>query len=333
MFRAGKALNRTGGPRILVVRLGSMGDIVHTLPAVATLKHGFPGSTLTWVVNPRWIPLLEGNPYVDRIVPFDRRDAGSFVDAWRGLNASRYEFAVDFQGLIQSALVATVARPDHVFGFHQSQVRERLAALFYSDRVRTSSTHVIDRNLDLARAAGAATLLKTFPLPEGSPEGDLPEGEFVLACPMAGWGGKQWPLDSYAALAARLRTELGIGLVLNGPPSAAAQLAAIPGVLVHLSGISGLIWATRRALAVVGSDSGPMHLAAALGKPGVAIFGPTDPARNGPCGDSFTVLRSASACTTYKRRSEPDESMRAISPEAVVEALRSRIGARRPASI
>ncbi len=310
-----------------------MGDIVHTLPAVATLKHGFPGSTLTWVVNPRWTPLLEGNPYIDRIIRFDRRNAASFMDAWRGLSASRYEFAVDFQGLIQSALVATIARPDHVFGFHQSHVRERLAALFYSDRVRTSSVHVIDQNLDLARAAGAATLIKTFPLPEGSPEGDLPEGEFVLAYPMAGWGGKQWPLESYAVLAAQLRSELGIGLVLNGPPSAVTQLTAVPGARVHVSGIPGLIWATRRALAVVGSDSGPVHLAAALGKPGVAIFGPTDPARNGPCGDTFTVLRSASAATTYKRRSEAEESMHDITPAAVLEALRSRIGARRPASI
>lgn len=308
-----------------------MGDIVHTLPAVATLKHGFPGSTLTWVINPRWMPLLEGNPYVDRMVTFDRRRLGGYVDAWRGLSASRYDFAVDFQGLIQSAIVATIARPDHVFGFHQSQVRERLAALFYSDRVRTASAHVIDRNLDLARAAGAATLLKTFPLPDGSPEGDLAAGEFVLACPMAGWGGKQWPLESYAALAAQLRSELGLPLVLNGPPAAAQQLAAVSGARVHVSGISGLIWATRRAVAVVGSDSGPVHLAAALGKPGVAIFGPTDPGRNGPYGDTFTVLRSASADTTYKRRSEPEESMREISPEAVVEALRLRIGARRPA--
>ncbi|HWR52927.1 MAG TPA: glycosyltransferase family 9 protein [Bryobacteraceae bacterium] len=333
MFRAGKTVNRQGGPRILVVRLGSMGDIVHTLPAVATLKHGFPGSTLTWVVHPRWTPLLEGNPYVDRVVRFDRRSGASFREAWRGLRASPYEFAVDFQGLIQSALVATVARPDHLFGFHQSQVRERLSALFYSDRVRAVSAHVIDRNLELARAAGAATILKTFPLPEGLPEGDLPDEEFVLACPMAGWAGKQWPIGSYSVLAAQLRSELGVGLVLNGPPSAAPQLATVAGARVHVSGISGLICATRRAIAVVGCDSGPVHLAAALGRPGVAIFGPTDPARNGPYGDTFTVLRSAAAGTTYKRRSEPEESMRDITPEAVVEALRARIGARRPASI
>ena len=217
MFTTGRSERASAGPRILVVRIGSMGDVIHALPACATLKHSFPGSTLTWVIHPRWAQLLEGNPFVDELVRLDRRKAGSIADAWRALRHARYDFAVDFQGLIQSALVASIARPDRIFGFHQSQVREKFAALFYSSRIRAVGAHVVDRNLELAAAAGASTILLKFPLPDGIPEGDLPEGGFVLSNPQAGWGAKRWPLEFYPALANRLRQELGVELVLNGP--------------------------------------------------------------------------------------------------------------------
>ncbi len=319
---------RSGGPEILVVRTGSMGDVLHAMPAVATLKHSFPGSSLSWVLHPRWCPLLEGNPYVDRIIPFDRRSLKSVREAWRLLRARRYAFAVDLQGLLQSALIASLARADRIYGFHQSQVREKIAAVFYSNRVLAAAAHIVERNLELAAAAGATTLLSTFPLPPGAPEGTLPEGGFVLANPLAGWGSKQWPLEKYAALASALKRELGLPLVLNGTPASEPVLASVADAHVHTSALPGLIDATRRAAAVLGIDSGPMHLAAALGKPGVAIFGPTDPRRNGPYGASFTVLRSANAVTTYRRNAEPDASMREITVEAVMEALKQRLVAR-----
>jgi heptosyltransferase-1 len=305
-----------------------MGDVIHALPAVASLKHGFPGSDVSWIVHPRWMALLEGNPFVDRVIPLDRCNLGCLRTAWRELRARRYDIAVDFQGLVQSAVVASIAQPDRIFGFHQSQVKEKPAALFYSTRIRAQSMHVVDRNLELAAAAGASAMLQMFPLPEGIKEGDLPEGDFVLANPQAGWGAKQWPLEYYSKLAAMLSQELKLELVLNGAPDAAEALGRLSGARVHVSGIAGLIHATRRALAVVGIDSGPLHLAAALGKPGVAIFGPTDPARNGPYGNTFTVLRSPRAITSHKRRAAVDRSMEEISPEAVFEALKSRIGFR-----
>jgi heptosyltransferase-1 len=302
-----------------------MGDVIHALPAVATLKHSFPGSVLSWVVQPRWVPLLEGNPYIDRLIPFDRRSLKSACEAWRLLRAMRYDFAVDFQGLAQSALIASLARPDRIYGFHRTQVREKVAAAFYSNEVRTAGGHVVDANLELAAAAGASTMLVTFPLPEGRPEGELPGGDFVLSNPLAGWGGKQWPMEFYRAVARRLNHELGIALVLNGPPGAADRFARVTGAFVHISGLPGLIHATRRAAAVLGLDSGPTHLAAALGRPGVAIFGPTDPGRNGPYGDTFTVLRAPRAATTYRRRPEPESSMHEITPDAVFEALKARL--------
>jgi len=315
------------------VRLGAMGDIVHTLPAVAWLKQSHPGSLLTWLVEPRWAPLLEENPYVDQVVLLRRQSFAGLVETRRELRATPYDFAVDFQGLLKSAMAGSAAHPDRFFGFHQSQVRERLAALFYSHKTLSRAAHVIDRNLELAQACGGRwmeLMEPFFPLPPGRAESDLPSGDFVLASPLAGWASKQWPMDHYRALAARLRIELGVPLVLDGPPG--ANFSSDEGAVPHYSSLPGLIYATRRAAAIVGVDSGPLHLAAALGKGGVAIFGPTDPARNGPYGDSFRVLRTAAAATTYKRGTAIDSSMRSITPDEVFEVLSSIMGAhRRPA--
>jgi heptosyltransferase-1 len=320
---------------ILVVRLGAMGDVLHALPAVASLKHNFPASRLTWVVDAPWAPLLESNPFIDTVVAVDRKRPRTWWHTRRALLQSRYSVAVDFQGLLKSAFVATLARPERIFGFHSSEVRERAAAFFYSQSVQAGLVHAVDRNLALAKAAGAVSLLRQFPLPPGQPEGDLPNGGFVLASPLAGWASKQWPLEHYAELARTLQKDWGLPLVVNGPPSARAVLQSIPGCVVHVSGIEGLIHATRRATAVVGVDSGPMHLAAALNKPGAAIFGPTDPARNGPYGGSLQVLCHATAVPklqrtdgrsgAYIRGTEIDSAMRAITPAAVLESLKTQV--------
>ncbi len=326
MFNAGKPTSR----RILVVRLGAMGDIIHTLPAVAWLKQSHPGAHLTWLVEPRWAPLLEENPYVDRVVVLRRGSFAGLMETRRELRTATYDFAVDFQGLLKSAMAASAAHPGRLFGFHQSQLRERVAGLFYSDKTLSRSAHVVDRNLELAAACGAGgnrPAQRLFPLPPGRPEGELPAGDFVLASPLAGWGSKQWPMGHFRSLARRLREELGIPLVLDGPPG--ADFTAVEGAVPHHSSLPGLIHATRRATAIVGVDSGPLHLAAALGKPGVAIFGPTDPARNGPYGDTLRVLRTVEAATTYKRGAAIDSSMQKISPDEVFEALRTALGTRR----
>jgi len=311
--------------RILVIRLGSMGDIIHTLPAAATLKHSFPAASLCWAIEPRWACLLKDNPFVDEIIPLERRSFRAVLESCRRLRVGKFGLVVDFQGLIKSALAASVARAGCIYGFHQSQAREPLAALFYSHRVKTQAAHVVDKNLELAAATGASAVVKAFPIPAGAAEGELPAGDFILASPLAGWPAKQWPLENYVRLAALLRERLGLPLVLNGAPGAASLLEDLAGVRIHLSGIPGLIHATRRALAVVGIDSGPLHLAAALQKPGVALYGPTDPARNGPYGGSFTVIRTPEAVTSYKRMRQIAPSMRVIPPELVFEALEDRI--------
>jgi heptosyltransferase I len=307
---------------ILIVRLGAMGDIIHSLPGAASLKHSFPEARLTWVVEPKWVPLLEGNGFVDRIVIFRRVDPLSWRRTKDELRAIPYDLAVDFQGLTKSALIAHLARPERIAGFGSRVVRERPAGLFYSTRVPSGAVHVVDQALDLAAGAGATNLVRVFPLPPGAPEGRLPEGPFALASPLAGWTSKQWPLEYYQRLALMLREKLGMPLVLNGAPGSIPEIA---GTLKHESGIPGLIDATRRAALVVGVDSGPLHLAAALNKSGVAIFGPTDPDRNGPYGGDFHVFRMAGAHTTHRRGTSIDASMRAITPEQIFAALAARV--------
>jgi heptosyltransferase I len=308
---------------ILIVRLGAMGDILHSLPGAASLKHSFPHARITWVVEPKWIPLLEGNGFIDRFVLFRRNEPGSWKRTKDELRSEHYDLAVDFQGLAKSAMIAHLAKPERLAGFGPGVVRERAAGFFYSNRVPSSAVHVVDQALDLAAGAGATNLIRAFPLPRGKPEGDLPNEPFALASPLAGWASKQWPLEYYRELAAMVRSKLGMPLVLNGAPGA---VPAVSGTLPHESGIEGLIDATRRAALVVGVDSGPLHLAAALNKSGAAIFGPTDPVRNGPYGGDFQVLRLPGVRTTHRRGSVIDPSMRAISPEQVFQALAARVG-------
>lgn len=301
------------------MRLGAMGDIIHTLPAAATLRRSFPSAHLTWLIEPRWRPLLDGSGVVDEIAEFDRM--GGLAGMWRSarsLRAPEFDLGIDFQGLIKSAAAMRLAGPVKRWG--RRETRESAAKFFYTDTAATpANLHIVEQHLGLVRAAGARQRNVAFPLPAGKPEGDLPGGQFVLASPLAGWSSKQWPIERYTELAALLDRELGVPLVLNVPPGVPIAGAA------HVSGIAGLIDATRRAAAIVGVDSGPLHLAAALAKPGVAIFGPTDPGRNGPYGGSIVTLRAADAETSYRRESTQSAAMLAISATDVFQKLRVQL--------
>lgn len=303
----------SAGPSILLVRMGAFGDVLHALPAAASLKRGITGARVAWVVEERWAPLLKNNPDVDEVIPFNRRTG----EGTARIRAGGFDLAVDVQGLLKSALVAKASKAGRRIGFAWGQLREKWAALLYTDRVRSEGEHVVDRNLSLAMAAGASRRVVEFPLPVGEPEGELPQGRFVLTAPFAGWEAKQWPVEHYAELGRLLRAESDCELVVN----VLREDNRFAGVRQHVSGLNGLIDATRRAAAIVGLDSGPMHLAAALSKPGVALFGPTDPARNGPYGATLRVMRAADAPTTYKRRQEILPCMRELTPRKVMDEL------------
>lgn len=292
-----------------------MGDILHTMPAVAALRAAEPQAELTWVLEPKWFPLLECSGLVHHLLPLNRRDPLSVCTAQRWLQRWQPDLAVDFQGLIKSALVARCSAAPQRLGFANG-LREEAAGLFYTQRVECAAPHVVEQNCELIGLSPA-----TPPLPQGIPDGKLPDGRFVLAAPFAGWASKQWPIERYVELARLLEDRLATTLVLNVAPHQETP----PGVFRHESGIAGLIHATRRAHAVLGLDSGPLHLAAALQKPGVALFGPTDPARNGPYRAPITVLRQPNAETTYKRGHQVAPSMMALSVNEVYTALSAHL--------
>ncbi|MCB1018852.1 MAG: lipopolysaccharide heptosyltransferase I [Acidobacteria bacterium] len=326
-------------PRLLLIRLGAMGDVLHTLPALTLLRRALPEAKIAWAVEPHWAPLLRGNPALDEVIEVPlkawrkRMFAAETRRGWQalrdGLSERNFDAAIDFQGLIKSALLARAARPGSVAGFERGAVRESLAARFYTHTFPANRRHVVDKNLALAR--GVCGVTDDFPaavfLPEGERAGSLPGGDFILASPLAGWKSKQWPPERYAELAALAWRQRRLPLVLDGAPADRAYLERIAAHApegacpVHVSSLLELVGATRAAAAVLGVDSGPMHLAAALNKPGVALFGPTDPERNGPYGGALTVLRGPGAETSYKRDDSFSAPMFALSAAEVWREL------------
>jgi lipopolysaccharide heptosyltransferase I len=295
---------------ILAIRLSALGDIIHALPAIASLKRSFADYRLRLLIARRWLPIVEGNPFIDELID----------PKLSSIRRLRPDLAFDFQGLVKSALLGRLARPKKLYGFSRAVARESLAPMFYTHAIPVAGPHRVDRCLQLIAAAGANNLSEEAWIPAGRAEGELPANPFVLVSPFAGWAGKEWPIENYQALAQLLASD-GLDLVLNVPEHRRPEIASLKHLRVHTSSISGLIDATRRAAAVIGVDSGPLHLAAALRKPGVALFGPTDPRLTGPYGGSMTVIRSDDVATTYKRHANVHASMRVITPQQVARAL------------
>ncbi|MGB9405840.1 MAG: glycosyltransferase family 9 protein [Candidatus Acidiferrales bacterium] len=325
--------------RFLIVRLGSLGDIVHTLPAAAALRDTFPSAQIDWVVEAKWRALLEGNADLNRVIILDRSRAGSFFSVRRALSESHYATAIDFQSLYKSAYLARGARAKETLGFDWSASREKLATLLYTRRVHPSGTHKVEHNLSLAEAAGAKRGEPRFPLPvstdaEAWAERELRERnltDFFVMSPGGGWRSKCWPAERYAQFHREIFSRLGWrGVVSFGPgeENLAKQVleSGAPGdrnrpllLPMHLTQLMSVL---RRAKFMVAGDTGPLHLAAALGTPVIGLYGPTDPARNGPYSERAAVVRKAHPGeTSYKRRPSDSAAMLRIEVADVANAV------------
>lgn len=340
---------------LLVVRLGAMGDVIHTMPAVAALRQALPNIKMGWVIEERWSELLctkdaprsgprsPARPLVDFVHCVDTKTWRKSLPAQstrqqisaavREIRRQHYEVVVDFQGAIKSAIVARIAGGKTIFGMDQA--REAPARLFYQHRVATRGSHVVDQYHSLAEA------VTRMPLPKMQPEFPCDESaerkiadqikewgpNLILINPGAGWSGKQWPTERYGEVARALR-EMDHTVLINAAPSeqelANAVRESSDNTATPIScSIAELIALTRRARLFLGGDTGPLHLAAALQIPVVAIFGPTDPARNGPYGTNSIVLRNPASRTSLSHTSAPDAGLLQITADEVISAARS----------
>ncbi len=338
--------------RLLIVRLSAMGDVIHTLPAAQAMRAAFPQATIGWLIEERWAELLcapgaprrgprsAQRPLADwvhtvnlvgwRKSLFTVSTLQQIAKVWNDVRAARYDVAVDLQGAIRSAVLARWSGAAVLYG--AAEPRESPASLWYTRPVIARGAHVIEQNLSVAEAVAHHKLsLPQVEFPrsveaERRLEARLPVEvrDFAILNPGAGWGAKRWPAERYGC-AARALAEHGLRSILNCGPGEDALAreaeAASQGAATSLQcSVSELIALTRRAKLFIGGDTGPLHLAAALRVPVVAIFGPTDPARNGPYGTRSVVLRNPVSPTTHARRTAPDEGMLEISVEAVVAA-------------
>jgi heptosyltransferase I len=331
--------------RVLVMRLSAMGDILHALPAVTALREAHPDWRIAWAVEPQWKPLLatEGAtergpsmPVVDRVHVVPARQwarsplsAKTLLDvrrARRELRDERYDVCIDLQGAVRSAVIAEWARTHRLIG--EDAPRERVARWFFDERVKTRGIHVIEQAMEVMNSVAGDALPVRLPLLPTDEEAERKAGAFtepfVLINPGAGWGAKRWPVERYAAVAARMR-DAGYNVLVNAGPgeeSLTSEIVALGnGAATALRcPIAELISVTRRAALVIGGDTGPVHLASALDRPVVGIFGPTDPARNGPFGGRFRVLRHPESKRDHTRHAAPEAGLLTITPNAVMDA-------------
>ena len=340
--------------RILITRLSSMGDVIHALPAAAMLQQVFPGVSLGWVIEERWIELLcalptprsgprsPQRPLVDAIHAVNLKQWRSFLfsnHTWERMAAGlsdlrgrQYDAAIDLQGAVRSAILAHWSGAPVIYG--STQPRENVASMWYTHKIVTHRPHVVEQYAELVRAfdgqAGRPipdAVLPCDPLAEEAVDKRLRDArftDFAIMNPGAGWGAKQWPAARYGEVAKALAVQ-GIFSIINFGPGeefvAQTAVSSSGGSAYAMSfSVGELVALTRRARLFIGGDTGPLHLAAALHVPVVALFGPTDPTRNGPFRTRSVVLRRPYSATTLKRRTQPDPGLLSISSDEVIAA-------------
>jgi lipopolysaccharide heptosyltransferase I len=345
--------------RILLVKPSALGDVVHALPVVATLKRRYPEISLDWLVEEEAAPLVEGHPAVASLVVSGRRrwlrhlrrpaDVPSTlreIRAWVAeLRRRRYDAVLDLQGLLKSALYVLAAGAPVRVGLADAREGARWA-LTHRVPVPPQPVHAVERYLALAAAVDAREAVRDFTIPLGSDDleaarrllDDLPRPRVVLH-PAARWETKLWEVERWRAVAASLADE-GAGVVVTGGPADAAMAAAIcdgprqaPRSLAGRISLKTLAAVLRSADLMITVDSGPMHIAAALGTPVLALFGPTDPARTGPLGCGRVLRRPLPCSPCLQRRCQIAETrrcMRDLDVQDVLAAARELLATAAP---
>jgi heptosyltransferase I len=328
-------------PRFLIVRLGSLGDIVHTFPAVAGLRNSFPRAEIIWLTHPRWTNLVASSGLATGIWPVDSRDLASVRQTISSIRAQHWDAAIDYQGLWKSALLPFFARVPRRIGFSSEAIREFGVPILYTDRVHPRSAHIADQNGELSLRAGAQSAVGPVKLKVSETDcqrvsSDLAAAgvnNYIVLSPGGGWRSKCWPAERFGDLCRKIREELNLRCVINHGPGEETLAAAVKSAsgnadpFLYDGELGQLMALLQGARCIVGGDTGPLHLAIALGTKAVAIFGPTNPARNGPYPPQPFVLRDPGAATTHKRETQTNPSLLKISVAQVFDAVQRQLGA------
>ena len=306
--------------RVAIVKLSSIGDVVHALPVANALKARWPAVLVTWVAEAREATLLYGHPAIDEVIVADTRGwrrerAGrtamrEALAVARALRAGSFAIALDLQGLVKSGLITVLTRARRRVGFASGFRREWVSGIFVNERVRppAGARHVVEQYLTLLRPLGLENPRVEFAVPRDVPadlrveeflsaHGIKPHDRLVLLNPGGAHAAKRWPTEHFRAVARRLADEPGVHVVVlwgPGEETDARTIAEGPGgALVALpTSLRDVIALARRAHLMVAGDTGPLHLAAAVGTPCIGLYGPTSGVRNGPYGEANRVIQS-----------------------------------------
>jgi len=350
--------------RILIVRLSALGDIVHAVPVLAALRRHEPDTEIDWLVEEAYEPVLSlvdglqhrvvvrakspADAAIGTDAPRFPSGPAGYLAAARFLRHQSYDVALDLQGLIKSAVWARVSGARSVIGFAAGHLREPQAAWLYHEQVTPPHpAHVIEKNLSLAAHLGAPTAPIELPLRADMSAGvgeelaqSIDGNAYAVLNPGAAWPNKRWPPDRFGAVAAALRQRHGLVTLVTWGPSeralAESIVAASEGAarLSPPTSVADLAALMRGAALVVSGDTGPLHIAAAMGTPVVGLYGPTWPERNGPWNPADVVISRAARCQCHHKRrcliGAP--CIETIRVEEVIDAADRRLagGARRP---
>lgn len=313
---------------ILIVRLSALGDIVHALPVLAAIKKAIPAVSVDWLVEENYASILSIASGLRRRVivrarrSFEAADSISFggllgyVQAASFLRSQKYDVALDLQGLIKSAVWARASGASRVIGFDVTSLREPQAGALYTETVAPpNASHVIEKNRSILMALGVTPGVMELPLSPTASEPTTAAIEtaggprrYIVLNPGAAWPNKRWPPERFGALAASLRDRTGLrALVTWGPAEreladTVVNASSGAATAAPATTVSDLAVLMRDAALVVSGDTGPLHIAAAMGTPLVGLYGPTWPERNGPWDPSDVVISRAGVCVCHHKR-------------------------------
>ena len=329
--------------RVLIIKPSAIGDVVHTLPVLNLIRRRWPGAHVAWLVTPACSDLLEGHPQLDEVIRFERR---RFAEGWRKpsaavglfrfareLRARQFDLVVDLQGLFRSGWLAWQTRAPYRVGF--ANARE-MAPVFYTHRVTLDNVeqHAIDRYLTLAETIGCGREPVEFRFATTDDDrravAELLKSDepYAVLLPGTNWATKRWPVEHFAATVEPLRERFALRTIVAGGLDDRALAASIPGAL-DLTGATNLrqlVALLERAAVVVANDSGPMHIAAALGRPLVAPYGPTSPIRTGPYRREDAVIRLDIPCSPcFARQCSHQSCLQWLKPEHVLREVERQL--------